>query len=427
MSESQPTLPKHWKRTFFTIWGSQAFSLLGSMLVQFSLVWYLTQKTQSAGVLVSASLAAMIPGIFLGPFVGALVDRWNRRLVMILADSLIALAIIGLGVLFWLGVVQPWHIYVIMFLRSIAGSFHFNSMQASTSLLVPHEQLSRVAGLNTTLQGTLNIAAPPLGALLMGLIPLYGILAIDVVTAAIAVAPLLFIRIPQPVKAAGQKPATPANLLGDVRDAFLYLRGWKGIFSVLGMAILINFLLNPVGTLTPLLVTKDFGGGVWHLGIMESGWGLGYLGGGLLLATWGGFRRKIITSMLGIFLIGAGVLATGFAPAAWFWLAVTGTVISGLSNPLANGPLFAMLQSKVAPEMQGRVFSMIGSLAGLAAPLGTALAAPVADLLGVRVWFIAGGIACLAMSAVGLLTPSIVNLESASPKPIGAPVPIVAD
>lgn len=427
MTESQPTLPKHWKRTFFTIWGSQAFSLLGSMLVQFSLVWYLTQKTQSASVLVGASLAAMIPGIFLGPFVGALVDRWNRRMVMILADSLIALAIIGLGVLFWLGVVQPWHIYVVMFLRSIAGSFHFNSMQASTSLLVPHEQLSRVAGLNTTLHGTLNIAAPPLGALLMGLIPLYGILAIDVVTAAIAVTPLLFIRIPQPVKAANQKPATPANLLGDVRDAFLYLRGWKGIFSVLAMAILINFLLNPVGTLTPLLVTKDFGGGVWHLGIMESGWGLGYLGGGLLLATWGGFRRKVITSMLGIFLIGAGVLATGFAPAAWFWLAVTGMVISGLSNPLANGPLFAMLQSKVAPEMQGRVFSMIGSLAGLAAPIGTALAAPVADLLGVRVWFIAGGIACLAMAALGLLTPSIVNLESASPKPIGAPAAIVAD
>jgi DHA3 family macrolide efflux protein-like MFS transporter len=134
----------NWKSRFFTIWFGQAFSLLGSQLVQFALIWYLTQKTGSATTLALASLVGLLPTVLFSPIIGTLVDRWNRRLIMIVADAFIVVATIGLAVLFALNVIDVWHIYLLMFLRAIGGSFHQSAMGASTVLLVPKEQLTRV-------------------------------------------------------------------------------------------------------------------------------------------------------------------------------------------------------------------------------------------------------------------------------------------
>jgi len=126
---------KRWKTRFFTIWGGQALSILGSQLVQFALIWHLTVKTGSATVLATASLVGMLPHVILGPLVDTLVDRWNRRLIMLFADSIIALATIVLALLFALDAAAPWHIYVVMFIRSMASGLHGNAMSASTSLM----------------------------------------------------------------------------------------------------------------------------------------------------------------------------------------------------------------------------------------------------------------------------------------------------
>lgn len=139
---------KKWMAPFFTVWVGGAFSLLGSQLVQFALIWWLTESTGSATVLATASLVGLLPQVLLGPLVGALVDRWSRRWVMIVADSATALATIGLALLFWNGSIQIWHVYLLMFIRSIGGGFHWSAMQASTSLMVPKEHLSRIQGLN---------------------------------------------------------------------------------------------------------------------------------------------------------------------------------------------------------------------------------------------------------------------------------------
>ena len=143
----------NWKRPFFIVWTGQAFSLVGSMLVQFALVWWLTESTGSATVLATATLVGMLPSIVIGPFAGALVDRWSRRLVMMVADGGIALATALLAVIYLGGHMQPWHVYVLMFVRAVGGGFHWPAMQASTSLMVPREQLGRVAGMNQTLAG----------------------------------------------------------------------------------------------------------------------------------------------------------------------------------------------------------------------------------------------------------------------------------
>ena len=141
-----------WQRRFFTVWIGQAFSLFGSSLASFALIWWITQKTGSATVLAIGTLITMLPGIFIGPFMGSLVDRWDRRMIMIVADLVGALAAAGLALLFWSGQIEVWHIYTAMFIRSIAGGFHFPAMQASTSLMVPDDQLTRIAGFNQALQ-----------------------------------------------------------------------------------------------------------------------------------------------------------------------------------------------------------------------------------------------------------------------------------
>jgi MFS transporter, DHA3 family, macrolide efflux protein len=190
MDSTSQSIPENWAVRFFTIWTGQAFSLFGSALVQFALVWWLTRETGSATVLATATLVALLPQIVIGPFAGTLVDRWNRRVIMIVADTSIALATLLLFYLFASDQIQIWHIYAIMAIRSLGGAFHGPAMTASTSLMVPDKHLARVAGANQTLQGLLSIFAPPLGALLIELFSTQNVLLIDVGTALLAILPL---------------------------------------------------------------------------------------------------------------------------------------------------------------------------------------------------------------------------------------------
>lgn len=430
--ESAPTKPL---TPFLTIWGGQAVSLIGSHIAQFALVWWLTELTGSATVLATATLVAILPQVLLGPIAGAYVDRWNRRLVMIVADSAIALVALGLVYLFWQDVVQIWHVYIIMFIRSIGGSFHWPAMQASTTLMVPEKHLTRVAGFNQTLQGALNIIGPPLGALLLAILPLYSILLIDVGTALFAIVPLFFIFVPQPEHAPTPSDTDTMSVKtkarsvwSDVGEGLRYIWGWPGIVLVLLMAMFINFILTPAFSLMPLLVTQHFKGGPVQLGWLESSWGTGVVLGGLFLGVWGGFKRRIYTSLMGLLLMGVGILLLGLTPSAVFWLAIGTIFTAGFMNPITNGPFFALLQATVAPEMQGRVFTVVGSLSTAITPLSLAIAGPVVDLVGVRSWYMVGGLACILMGVGAYFIPAIRDIERQRyiPSSAESPSPTIA-
>ncbi len=401
-----------WARRFFTIWTGQAFSLFGSQLVQFALVWWLTSTTKSATILATATLFAILPQVVISPFAGALVDRWNRRLVMIAADGLVAVSTVWLIVLYATGNMQVWHVYAAMLLRATFGAFHFPAMQASTSLLVPGEHLARVSGLNQGLQGLMNIVAPPVGALLLSVMPLHRVLAVDIVTAAMAILPLLFIAIPQPENRVISEHANLAKaVLVDMREGVRYVRAWPGLLAIMLVAMALNFIMVPSNALTPLLVTQHFGGGPLQLGWLESAFGIGVVLGGVTLAVWGGFKRKVITSMVGIVGIGLGSILMGLAPASLFGLAVGSMFVMGFMNPLTNGPIFAILQATVEPDMQGRVMSLLVSGAGAMMPISLLLAGPLADVIGVRTWYIIGGVVCVAIAITCLFVRPIMDIE----------------
>jgi DHA3 family macrolide efflux protein-like MFS transporter len=398
-------------RPFFTIWTGQVFSLLGSELVQFALIWWLTTTTGSATTLGLATMAAVLPRVFVSPIAGTLVDRWSRRMVMMSADSLSALAVVVLAVLFATDAVQVWHVYAVMFVRSACAAFHWPAMQASTTLMVDEKHLARVAGLNQALQGVGAIVAPPLGALLLAVLPMQGILAIDVVTAMLAVAPLFLVHVPQPERATMAEQASRPSMVSDLREALHYLRRLPGILMVIAIAMLVNLLIFPGLSLQPLLVTKHFGGGALHLASLQSAFGVGMVTGGITLSVWGGFKRRSLTGLLALALNGVGFAVVGLAPANAFPLALGAMFFAWFMNPIANGALFAVLQSVVPADMQGRVFNLLQSATGAMVPLGLVVAGPLADSLGVRFWFLIAGVTMAVMGVGALFVPAITRLD----------------
>jgi DHA3 family macrolide efflux protein-like MFS transporter len=349
--------------------------------------------------------------------------------VMIVADSLIALATVVLLLLFASGHVQIWHILVLMMIRSAGGAFHWPAMQASTSLMVPEAQLTRVAGMNQTLNGLLSIACPPLGALLVMALPMETVLAIDVGTALLAIVPLLFIDLPQPAPRPASANGARPTVWRDMVEGFRYVRAWRGMMIVIGIAILLNLVLTPAFSLLPLLVTDHFGGSAPELGWMNSAWGVGMLLGGVALSVWGGFKRRIVTSLIGLIVQGVGIIVIGVAPAGLLWVGVAGIFVAGFMSPIINGPLTAIMQTSVEPAMQGRVFGFLNSAGVIVTPIGLLIVGPLADLVGVQVPFIIGGLGDLAMGILGFFLPALILIERqiAATSPVELPIDLLAD
>lgn len=409
-----------WKAPFFTVWTGQAFSLLGSQLVQFALIWYLTVSTGSATVLALAALAGLLPQIVISPFAGALVDRWPRRRVMITADAGIALATLLFAVLFALHLNATWQIYLLLFARAVGGAFHWPAMQASTTLMVPPDQLARVGGMNQMLLGVAGILIPPAGALLVAWLPMEAILMIDITTALLAIGPLCWIAIPQPAGSPHAARAGQRGVLADLGDGLRFLWNWPGLLLIVLIGTVIRLLVGPGVALMPLLVRDHFGGGALQLAWLQTSGGVGYVVGGLTLSLWGGFKRRVATAMIALVLDGLAICTVGLAPDNGLLLAVGASFCAGLVEPILIGSLGAAGQAVIPPAMQGRIFALSGAIGAAAAPVGLALAGPLADVLGVQVWFIAGGLAMAVMGISAFFIPAVMQIEA---RPLGGVEP----
>ena len=401
-------MKNNWAVRFVSLWVGQALSLLGSQLVQFAIIWYLTQETNSATTLAIASMMGLLPQVLLSPFIGTWVDRGNRRFILIAADSIVAVTTFLLALLFASGGVQVWYIYVALFIRAVAGGFHQSAFGASVVLLVPKEQLARVQGFNQALYGGLNIISAPLGAFLLSALPMQGILGIDVGTALFAITILLFIRIPQPEG----KGRVPATFWQDFRAGFRYITAWRGLLILLGLVMVVNFFFSATEPLTPLLITNHFRGGAQQLGWWLSSFAAGNILGGLILGAWGGFKRKVVTAQLGLIFSGLSTLVIGIVPADLYPVGLAANALLGLMLPIINGSYGATLQAAVAPEMQGRVFAFILSAAMLVSPLALMIAGPFADAFGIQPWFLIAGISCTLMGIAGFFSREVMRMES---------------
>lgn len=395
-----------WAWRFGLIFGGQAFSLIGSALSQFVLLWWITDTTGSVASLAFAGLAALLPQAVLSPLGGTLADRWSRRLLMIAADAVSALCMCVLIALFLSGRIELWHAYSMMAVRSAMQAFQLPAASASVAMLVPRHFLPRAAGLNQMMQSLTLVAAAPLGALAVSLLPMGWALGIDVVTVVLGITPLLLLRVPQPRRA----PGAPTGIGHELREGVQTVWGSPGLwrlYALLGAAMLV---VMPTFTLVPLLVKVHFGGGPMQVAWMEGLAGGGMVLGGLVVAALAP-RRQMPWVLWGLALSCLAMALTALAPSRLFAVAVLWWTVSGMAFALGHAPLTALLQTIVPHQLQGRVLSLLHMVEGLASPMGLALASPLGEWLGVRWLFVITGVLGTLVILAGFLSAPLMRLE----------------
>jgi len=230
-------------------------------------------------------------------------------------------------------------------------------------------------------------------------------------SALFAIIPLFFIAIPQPEnKNLSQKENLVASVWDDFKEGLRYVRTWPGLIILLVMALFLNMVINPAFTLLPLLVREHFGGGALQLGWFNSAFGIGAVVGGVLLGIWGGFKKKIHTTQMGLIGLSIGLGLIGFASETMMITAMAGILFVGIMITITNGPISAILQSTVDPAMQGRVFSLVGSLSSAMTPLGLILAGPISELISIQIWYIVSSVLTLGFGIGGFFSKALMSL-----------------
>lgn len=385
----------NWKLKFYTIWAGQAVSLITSAILQMAIIFYLTEKTGSAMVLSMASLVGFLPYAVFGPAIGVLVDRHDRKKIMIGADLIIAAAGAVLAIVALYMELPIWMVMVVLFIRSIGTAFHTPALNAVTPLLVPEEQLTKCAGYSQSLQSISYIVSPAVAALLYSVWGLNAIIAIDVLGAVIASITVAIVRIP---KLGDQVQSLKPNFIREMKEGMAVLRQNKGLFALLLVGTLYMFVYMPINALYPLITMEYFNGTPMHISITEIAYASAMLIGGLLLGLFGNYQKRILLITASIFMMGISLTISGLLPQSGFFIFVVCCAIMGLSVPFYSGVQTALFQEKIKPEYLGRVFSLTGSIMSLAMPIGLILSGFFADRIGVNHWFLLSGVLIIGIA-----------------------------
>ena len=385
----------NWKQRFFTIYAGQAVSLITSAILQMAIIFYITEKTGSAMVLSIASLIGFLPYAVLGPAIGVLVDRYNRKTIMIIADLIIAIAGAVLAFIALYMEIPIWMIMVVLFIRSVGTAFHSPALSAVTPLLVPEDQLTKCAGYSQSLQSISYIISPAAAAFLYSIWELNAIIAIDVFGAIVAIIALALIEIP---KLDVEKQELSLSFIKEMKDGFYILKENKGLFALLLIGTLYMLVYMPINALYPLISMEYFKGTPMHVSITEIAYASGMLIGSMLLGLFGSYKKRIILITASIFMMGASLTISGLLPPSGFVVFALCCAIMGLSVPFYSGVQTALFQERIKPEYLGRVFSLTGSIMSLAMPVGLILSGLFADRIGVSNWFLISGILIIGIA-----------------------------
>jgi MFS transporter, DHA3 family, macrolide efflux protein len=373
-------MKENWKKSIVLFMLSQTLSLFGSSLVQYAIVWYITLSTKSGVMMTISIICGFLPTFFLSPFAGVWADRFNRKVLIILSDSFIAVSTLLLAILFLLGHKSMGLLFVVIALRAIGAGVQTPAVGAFIPQIVPAENLTRVNSINGSIQATVMLISPMVSGALLTVAPIETIMFIDVITAAIAVSVMFFLlKVPAHAKA---QSTEKISYFKDLQAGFTYIKDHTYVRKFFIFCAFFFFLVAPVAFLTPLQVTRSFGSDVWRLTAIEITFSGGMILGGIVMASWGGFKNRIHTMMLSSLVIGICTFALGFVSIFWLYLLIM--VITGISLPLFNTPSTVLLQEKVEPDFLGRVFGVMGMISSSMMPMGMLVFGPMADIIRIE-------------------------------------------
>lgn len=404
------TETKFWKKKYFTMLAGQSISLITSGILQMSIIFYLTAKTNSAMVLSIATLMGFLPQAVIGPFAGTFVDRHSRKGVMIGADLMIAATGGFLAVVSVFMELPIWLIMLVLFVRSIGNAFHSPASSAVTPLMVPQDQLTKCAGYNQTMQAAVSLISPAAAAFLYSVWSLSTIILLDIIGAVLACGVVAVLSIPNPPICPGE---SQNSFFRDMKEGYFELKKNKGLFALLWIGTAYMFFFMPISALYPLMSMGYFRGTPTHASIAEIAFAGGMLAGGILLSVWGGFKNRIFSIGLSVLVMGVSIAISGLLPTNAFFIFVICCTVMGLTSPF-YGVQNALFQEQLPPEYLGRVFSLLGSVMSFAMPLGLLCSGIFAELIGVEKWFLLCGIGIIAVAVLVFVLPVLRNVDCQS-------------
>jgi len=438
-------------RAFLVVWAGQLVSVVGSRVSTFALGLWVLRATNSTTDYAFIFVCMAVPALLLAPFAGALVDRWDRRAVMMSCDAVCAVAMLGLAVLLAAGRMQLWHVYAAAAVQAFASAFQMPAYLASIPLLVPKEHLPRANGLLQTAFATSLMLGPALAGVLVTVISLSGVLVVDGLTFALAVIALLFVRIPRP--AGSGEGEQGGELWREAAQGWQFVRERAGLVGLLTIFGFSNFLFGVLSILiTPLVLSFA---NAAQLGMQMSIAGGGIFLGGLLMTAWGGPKRRIHGVLFACMAAGVFLAAHGVVPSIWVVSAFG--FLFFLTVPVMNASQDSIWQTKVPASLQGRCFAIQRVLSESAMPVGFILAGPLADRIfepllakngalagsvgrvigtgpgrGIALVFIIAGLAMTLVGVAGFSVPAIRRVEldladaplDAAPEDAGGQLPL---
>ncbi|AND38168.1 MFS transporter [Cytobacillus oceanisediminis] len=409
MSTKNPNLQENWLKNIILFLSSQTISLFGSSLVQYAIMWHITLTTESGLMMTLYIICGFIPTFFLSPVAGVWADRYNRKMLIILADGLIAFSTLILAILFFMGYESIWLLFVMAAIRALGTGIQTPAVGAILPQIVPKDKLTKVNGANGSIQAVIMFVSPMVSAALLAMSSLEIIFFIDVITAAIAIVTLMtFVKIAVHEKATAKQTT---SYFSDFKEGLQYVNSNPFLKKFFLFFAVFFVLMAPAAFLTPLQVTRTFGGDVWKLTAIEIAFSVGMMIGGGIIASWGGYPNKIKTMTLASLIMGICTLALGIVPVFWIYLVFM--ALFGVAMPIFNTPTTVMLQEKIEENYLGRVFGVMGMISTSMMPIGMLIFGPIADIIAVE-WLLAGTGAFIILLAF-ILGRDQVLLEAGKP------------
>jgi DHA3 family macrolide efflux protein-like MFS transporter len=396
-SESMPG----WKKKVAVFLVGQTITTFGSLLVQYALLWHLTLTTKSGVVLALAAVFGFLPQAIVSIFAGVWADRVNRKLMIIVSDSTIALATLVLAFFMLSGVDDLWLVFLVMAVRSVGAGIQMPAISALIPQIVPTDKLMRVNGINSSVQSSLLIIGPVAAAGIYSTFSLAAILFVDVVTAVIGLSLLTTIAVPTLSRAASDdKP----SYFTDLREGLEYIFSHDLVRWVMVIYSIVFLLVVAPSNLSPLMLVRTFGDDVWLLTILELSFGIGMVAGGALMAIFGSKADRLGMMVGTSILFGVLAVVMGFTTNLILFYSLF--FLIGLAVPAFSTSSMTLLQETVEPERQGRVFGFVGIVMAVAMPVGMAVLGPLADIVSVEILLIATGAITVLIAVVAVLLPA---------------------
>jgi DHA3 family macrolide efflux protein-like MFS transporter len=390
-----------WKKKVTVFLVGQTITTFGSLLVQYALLWHLTLTTKSGVVLALAAVFGFLPQAIVSIFAGVWADRVNRKVMIIVSDSTIALATLVLAFFMLSGVDDLWLVFLVMAVRSVGAGIQMPAISALIPQIVPTDKLMRVNGINSSVQSSLLIIGPVAAAGIYSTVSLAAILFVDVVTAVIGLSLLATIAVPTLSRAASNdKP----SYFTDLKEGLSYIFSHDLVRWVMVIYSIVFLLVVAPSNLSPLMLVRTFGDDVWLLTILELSFGIGMVAGGALMAIFGS-KADRLGMMVGTSIL-FGVLAVVMGFTTNLILFYTLFFLIGLAVPAFSTSSMTLLQETVEPERQGRVFGFVGIVMAVAMPIGMAVLGPLADIVSVEILLIATGAITVLIAVVAVLLPA---------------------